>query len=167
MTVEDIISRLEHNKAIFESLLSHVSKDQISWRPQPEKWSLLEIVCHIYDEEREDFRARVKNTLSQTKIVPIDPEDWVTSRRYSEHDYDEKLQAFLQEREQSVTWLRQLENPDWERYHDHNTFGRMTARLFLVNWLAHDYLHIRQINRYHYLYLQHNTQISLQYAGRW
>jgi hypothetical protein len=43
----------------------------------------------------------------------------------------------------------------------------MSARLFLHNWLAHDYLHIRQINRLKFAYLKAHSDISLDYAGAW
>lgn len=33
------------------------------------------------------------------------------------------------------------------------------------NWLAHDYLHMRQIIKYQYL--KEKTNIDLQYAGNW
>jgi hypothetical protein len=31
----------------------------------------------------------------------------------------------------------------------------MSAEMFLANWLAHDYLHIRQLIRLRYHYLEH------------
>ena len=43
----------------------------------------------------------------------------------------------------------------------------MSVKLFLSNWLAHDYLHIKQITRYRYNYLEEKTAINLQYAGNW
>ena len=43
----------------------------------------------------------------------------------------------------------------------------MTARLFLVNWLAHDELHLRQLIRYDYLSLQSDSGEDLSYAGTW
>jgi hypothetical protein len=45
--------------------------------------------------------------------------------------------------------------------------GRLSAGTFLSNWLAHDYLHIRQIIRLKYQYLQRQTRESLDYAGAW
>ena len=43
----------------------------------------------------------------------------------------------------------------------------MSAKLFLTNWLDHDYLHIRQIIRYQYQCLKEQTHIDLQYAENW
>jgi hypothetical protein len=43
----------------------------------------------------------------------------------------------------------------------------MTARSFLTNWLAHDYLHLRQILRIKHHYLKTESGESLSYAGAW
>jgi hypothetical protein len=64
------------------------------------------------------------------------------------------VQSFLHEREVSIDFLSHLENPNWENGYDHVSLGRLTAGFFLNNWLAHDYLHIRQIMKIRYLYLQ-------------
>jgi hypothetical protein len=39
--------------------------------------------------------------------------------------------------------------------------------MFLHNWLAHDYLHIRQIIRIKYDYLKKTSGEILLYAGEW
>jgi len=43
----------------------------------------------------------------------------------------------------------------------------MSAKFILANWLAHDYLHIRQITRLKYDYLQDIPNENLSYAGNW
>ena len=169
MTVESIISQLERNRTVFETLLKGVKEDQFLWRPHPEKWCLLEIVCHLFDEECDDFRARIKHALEKPsqEMTSINPEDWVVDRDYASKDYKERLEAFLSERDTSIIWLKSLNNVNWEQAIRHPEFGDMSARLFRNNWLAHDYLHIRQIIRYQYFYLKENSGVSLQYAGNW
>ena len=71
------------------------------------------------------------------------------------------------ERNKSIRCLSQLKEPDWNLYRDHKYFGKMSARMVLHNWLAHDYIHIRQINRYRYQMLERNSEDSLEYAGNW
>lgn len=41
--------------------------------PAPEKWCLLEIVFHLYDEEREEFRARVnyQTNYLTAEVMPL------------------------------------------------------------------------------------------------
>ena len=170
MQYKRIIHQLEHNLPIFRSLLEVLEEDEYLWRPAPEKWCLLEIVCHLHDEEREDFRARVRHVLRRPDkpMPPIDPVGWVKDRHYMEQDYDQMVQLFLSERKTSLLWLSNLQAPAWENAYQHPTRGSMSAGFFLSNWLAHDYLHFRQINRLRYAYLQQElTESDLDYAGNW
>ena len=63
-----IIGELARNKSVFESLLRGVNEQQYRWKPSADKWCLLEVICHLYDEEREDFRARVKHCLENPTL---------------------------------------------------------------------------------------------------
>jgi hypothetical protein len=80
-------------------------------------------------------------------------------------DYAAKLAEFLDERAKSVAWLELLSNPQWSNAYQHPKLGPLSAELFLANWLAHDYIHIRQLNRLTFEYLQHQSGIDLSYAG--
>ena len=169
MTVQTIIAQLETNRSIFKKLLKSKTEEEFLWRPKPEKWCLLEIVCHLLDEEVEDFRSRTRHVLEtpSEEMSPIDPEGWVVQRDYISKNYNESLNSFLNERDKSISWIKALQQTKWDNTFKHPLLGDMSARLFLTNWLAHDYLHIRQILRYQYLYLQEKSQIDLQYAGNW
>ena len=169
MDVQEIVRELSSGKIIFRQLLSGIDEEMFLWRPGPEKWCLLEIVCHLYDEEREDFRARTKQVLENPglELPKFDPLSWVESRNYMEQDYQAKLHDFLEERTKSVQWLQNLADPEWNNAYDHPKFGKMTAWMFLSNWLAHDYLHIRQIVKLKFEYLRQKTREELTYAGTW
>ncbi|TND05366.1 MAG: hypothetical protein FD123_3659 [Bacteroidetes bacterium] len=169
MNSEKIISELAANRQVFSGLLSGIGKEMHEWRSNPESWNLQEIVCHLYDEEREDFRARTKHVLETPglPLSPIDPVGWVQSRNYMQQDYGQMLEKFLEERSASVSWLRSLTDPAWHNAHIHPKFGPMPAKMFLANWLAHDHLHIRQIARLKFEYLKSTSGETLQYAGAW
>lgn len=169
MGITDIVQQLENNKKVFENLLINKTEHQYLWRPKPEKWCLLEIVCHLLDEEKEDFRARVKHTLEYPNklLVPINPEGWVNERKYISRDYSQTLKIFLEERNNSVKWLKKQTSANWNNAIIHPELGKLSAELFLRNWLAHDYLHIRQILNYQYNFLKSVLDINLSYAGNW
>lgn len=168
-TINTVISGLESNRHTFRGLLENPPGELITWRPAEKKWNLLEIVCHLVDEEVEDFRTRVRTTLIEPDTEPpgIDPEGWVTSRNYASRDYHEMLSLFLEERLDSVQWLRGLDDVNWDNAFHHRIYGPMTAAMFFTNWLAHDYLHIRQILRLKYQYLLQTSEEDLRYAGEW
>lgn len=168
MDQKQITEALRHNAATFRSLLAGTDKPLHAFRYAPGKWNLLEIVCHLYDEEREDFRARVKHILENhdKPMPPIDPVAWVKDRDYASQNFDERLSLFLEERNQSVAWLHGLQNPPWDNAYIHPKAGPMTARFILANWLAHDYLHFRQITRNLYEFLKAGAG-NVDYAGNW
>ena len=169
MKYENIVNELLRDKNIFNDHLSGLTKDEYLWKPVPGKWSLLEIVCHLYDEEREDFRVRIMHVFegSECPFPAIDPPHWVQERNYIQQNYEEMVNKFVEERQQSVNWLQSLINPKWDNIYNHPEFGKMTAKMFLCNWLAHDYLHLRQILFLKYAYLKYITNENLNYAGNW
>ena len=163
------IDGLERDAGVFASLLGGVPVEQRTWRPSPEAWNLLEVVCHLHDEEREDFRARVRLTLEDPTAPwpPIDPPAWVRDRNYAEQDYDRVLADVLRERAASVAWLRTLVAPNWDNTYDHPKVGPVPAKRLLYNWWAHDLLHLRQIVRLRYRLLEGSVEEPLDYAGDW
>jgi hypothetical protein len=164
-----IIQNLERNKTTFESLLSDLSKEEIFFKTSPDKWCLLEIICHLRDEEKEDFKVRFKKVLDSPSLPPppIDPVGWVKARNYIGQNYETVLKDFLSERTASINWLKTLDDPKWDNAYNHPKLGRLTAKMFCTNWLAHDYLHIRQITRLKYDYLIKISGENLSYAGNW
>jgi len=170
MKLDIIISRMKANAEIIAAFAVNIQDEQARWKPNAESWSLLEVVCHLYDEEREDFRTRVDLTLHQpdTPWPPIDPTGWVTSRGYNERDLKESAQAWLTEREKSLAWLRGLSNPDWDIARPTPWGGTLRAGDVMASWLAHDHLHIRQLNELHYLWhKQQSEPFDVGYAGEW
>ena len=169
MDYDYIFFKLEQNIGVFKSLLSEIPSEQYLWKKNEEKWCLLEIVCHLYDEEREDFRTRLKYVLEDPAKDPprFNPINWVTERKYLEQDYNKMLEKFLKERTKSLKWLYSLKNPQWDNTYKHASLGPMSGHLYISNWLAHDYMHIRQIIQLKFDYLKKVSGESLIYAGNW
>jgi len=165
-----LVARLETNPGAIISLVAHLSVDQARWRPAPDKWSILEVVCHLVDEEREDFRTRLDLTLHQPGAPwpGIDPPGWVSERHYQERDFAESLQAFTEEREASLRWLQTLKSPAWDNRYEHPLLDTITAGDLLVSWVAHDFLHLRQLIGLHWQQtMDEAVGYSADYAGNW
>lgn len=130
---------------------------------------MLEILCHLKDEETDDFRARLGHILDNPgqPLPPTDPEGWITARAYAAQDYEKKLESFLNERYASIQWLQALESPRWDNAYEHPKAGPVTAKMILYNWVAHDLHHIRQINALQHAYLLQTSGDPLRYAGAW
>jgi hypothetical protein len=165
-----LIDRLKANVRVFQSLLANVGDEQARWKPASDKWSLLEVTCHLADEERDDFRHRLDLTLHHPgePWPPIDPPRWAIERMYNERDLAGSLDDFVRERLRSVAWLTGLDSVNPEASAEHPQLGRMTAGMLFTSWLAHDLIHIRQMTRLHYEYLTRvMSSHSPAYAGDW
>jgi uncharacterized damage-inducible protein DinB len=162
--------RFAYNAEVITALVKGVSLEQARWKPSADGWSILEVVNHLYDEEREDFRQRLDLLLFQpeAEFPPIDPNGWITLRHYNERDLAVSLTNFLQERQNSLAWLRGLLEPDWESGRMAPWGSKIRAGDILAAWLAHDFLHMRQLNELHYKYWQETAvAYDIRYAGEW
>ena len=57
------LARFSANAAPIAALARGVTDAQARWKLSPEQWSILEVINHLYDEERQDFRTRLDLTL--------------------------------------------------------------------------------------------------------
>ena len=164
-----IIDKLASNANVFIGLLANCSKEEYVWKSAPDKWCLLEVACHLLDEEKEDFRARCKHIIEnpELEMPSINPILWATEREYMKKDFERVLTTFIEERTRSVAWLQTVPDNKWLNEYQHPKVGAISAELILDNWLAHDYLHMRQILNVKYLYLKNITKQKLDYAGDW
>ncbi len=140
---------LEQHQAfpnVLESLLAAVEAPILRQREKDGRWSPLEILAHVLDEEREDFRPRAQLAAAGRPIEKrIDPVAWVTERRYNEKDPETVRREFAVERLSSCAWLRSLELPRLEAAIEHPQLGRMRCGDFIAAWRLHDLLHLRQL----------------------
>ena len=59
MEFSTLYQELQNSTEMIRALLAGVSQEAARLKPSAESWSILEVVCHLYDEEREDFREHL------------------------------------------------------------------------------------------------------------
>jgi uncharacterized damage-inducible protein DinB len=145
--LDRIIQRLDSTPAAIGAMCSALTPDEATFKPPSGAWSILEIVCHLVDEETLDFRRRIDLTLNHpgSSWPPNNPEAWATEHNYAAQNLAAKLQQFADERARSIVWLRSLDASNWQAAYIHPRIGPVRAGELLVSWPAHDALHIRQI----------------------
>jgi hypothetical protein len=168
--IEGTIRQLSGNAEAMRALVQSISEEQAQWKPNPDTWSMMEVMAHVYNEERIDFRKHLKEIFNHPPQPwgAFNPEEFlaVASCRQA-------MTGFLIERQASIAWLSALNSPDWDAVTQAN-FGPendvlvLSAGDLLVSWVAHDYLHLRQMIEV--LYAWNEQQVSpysVQYAGGW
>ncbi len=169
MNVETLCQELTQSAQIIRALVMGISQADAQIKPDAESWSILEVICHLYDEERDDFRLRLDIVLHRPDepFPPIHPSQWVTERRYNERDLLEMLEKFAAEREKSLDWLKGLSSPNWEVTYTH-PYGSVRAGDLFCAWVAHDNLHIRQLVELRRARIVRLTApFEVGYAGDW
>jgi hypothetical protein len=169
MDLHWLISQMEANAKAIRALAVGCSDRQARWKLDPASWSVLEVVNHLLDEEREDFLPRIDVMLRRGGDVwfPIDPEGWVTQRGYNQRELGPSIEAFMTARGESLVWLRGLGGADWTVGYE-APFGSIRAGDILAAWAAHDLLHQRQLVELKWAYLVRSVQpYGVEYAGPW
>lgn len=169
MQFEMLHRELANSAKIVRQLVTGVAQAEARSKPKPDSWSILEVVCHLYDEEREDFRQRLDILLHRPEEPwpPIDPVGWVTQRQYNDRDLAEMLDKLLAERDHSLAWLGDRAGSNWDAEYP-APFGPIKAGDLLASWAAHDNLHIRQLVELRRARLVTITApYDVRYAGDW
>lgn len=165
-----MIARMDGFPSTVRAACAGLTRDDALFRADAKSWSILEIVCHLCDEEESDFPARLERTLNDPGAPwdPIDPQGWPSLRRYRDQDLAEQLDRFASLRKRRLAWLRSLARPDWGTTHEHPKLGPMRAGDLMAAWCAHDALHLRQIaKRLHELAIRDAGDFKTDYAGAW
>jgi hypothetical protein len=169
MEFNTLYQELQNSTEMIRALLAGVAPEAARLKPSAESWSMLEVVCHLYDEEREDFREHLDFILHRQheEWHVIDPERWVTERNYNEQNFVEMQEKFFSEREKSLAWLEGLHDPDWEKSYT-TKYRTISAGEMFACWAAHDNLHIRQLVDLRRMRLENIAlPYNLDYAGDW
>lgn len=167
--LDQLMQKMAHTAESIAGLVQDVAESQARWKPDAQSWSILEVINHLYDEEREDFRLRLDFVLHQPSQPwpEIDPQGWVLARNYNDRDLKESLDNFLAERRASLQWLQALSGPNWDAVYD-APFGPIRAGDIFAAWAAHDLLHMRQLVELHFAYTQQLAHpYRVEYAGPW
>src|SRR5215510_973718 len=135
MNFETLYQELQNSTEVIRALLSGITQEEAQVKPNAESWSILEVVCHLYDEEREDFREHLDFILHRQNEEwhRIDPQGWVTERKYNEQDFGEMQEKFFAERQQSLEWLTEMANSNWETVYT-SQYGSTSAGEMFACW---------------------------------
>lgn len=169
MEFNTLYQELQNSTEMIRALLLGITQEDAQVKPTAESWSILEVVCHLYDLEREDFREHLDFILHrQDEEYPvIDPQRWITSRNYNEQDLEKMKEKFFAERAKSLKWLGEISNSDWEITYE-SEYGSVSAGEMFCCWIAHDNLHIRQLVELRRYRIEVITKpYPIGYAGDW
>jgi hypothetical protein len=169
MEFKILYQELQNSTEMIHALLLGLTQEEAQFKPNPESWSILEVVCHLHDIEREDFREHLDFILHRQneEYHVIDPQSWIKERKYNEQNFVEMQEKFFLERKQSLEWLRGISDSDWETTYA-SQYGSVSAGEMFSCWVAHDNLHLRQFVELRRARIENVTKpYPIEYAGDW
>jgi hypothetical protein len=129
-------------------LTGGVSEEKLRRRPAPQKWSVLEILAHLAEDELvASWRYRQMIEHSGATMMGFDQDEWARRGDYGSWNVGEALEMFRLLREANLRLLSRLTPKEWECDGNHAERGRMTVRDLARHMAAHDINHILQIER--------------------
>jgi len=133
---------------IVAALLMNVPVEQLRLRPAPGKWSVIEIVAHLAEDElASGWRYRQMIEHPGCNLGAFDQDLWAQLGRYELWTADDALAMFRLLRTANLRLLANLNAEQWKSYGSHPERGRITVRDLAVHMAGHDVNHIHQIGR--------------------
>jgi HAD superfamily hydrolase (TIGR01549 family) len=144
---EAVEPEMRGNIGALFGMLAEVKPHQWNQHPDPNEWSIMQVVCHLLESEQAVQFPRLKRILMEANPFLVAPHPPPGPREAVLCD-DDGLQAahrFAQRRSETIEWLRTLRPDDWQRPARHSIFG-LTTLLEMAHFTAqHDRLHLNQI----------------------
>jgi hypothetical protein len=140
------LALIRSTPAVLRALLAPLPEDVVR-APNPEGWSLKDIVAHLHDAESVAFADRIERMLNEERpfVHSIDPPARLLAGSYAARGLSELLADLARLREEHVTWLAGLTDTQLHRIGEHDRFGEISVGDVAHQWAAHDMAHLRQI----------------------
>jgi hypothetical protein len=142
----ELIANYEHGPDLLRGAVVGMTRDELLARPVADRWSTLEVVCHVCDSEQ-FFADRLKRTLAMTRplLLGADPDHYPEAVRYHDRDLDEELALVALTRHQVARILKLVPAQAWHRTAVHNEGGLVTLRQLVLHAARHLKHHVRFI----------------------
>jgi len=130
------------------ALINGVSADELKQRPAPDRWSVVEIIAHMAEDElSSSWRYRQMIEHNGAPLLGFDQDLWAKLGDYQSWEPQDALAMYRLLREANLRLLEKLTPKQWECSGVHAERGPMTVRQLARHMAAHDINHIQQIKR--------------------
>jgi hypothetical protein len=136
---------LEATPAILRGLMTEISDEDARWKPEPDRFSIAEVLAHLSHSEGHCYRARVDRFLAE-EMPELELDDAkMHLELYKNGNPEEDFAHFEDQRETNIELLRGLPADAGSRKAMHRVAGEITLSQMLHEWALHDLGHVRQI----------------------
>lgn len=136
-----LVERLARQAEDVSRLTSGLDDARLATRTIPDKWSLKELVCHLW-RVQQVFEGRLRVMLAEEEpaLASYGPENDAEFEKMTARPASECRAGFLLDRDRLAARLRALSPPEWHRRGRHPEYPHYDVH-FLIEYLAHHEAH--------------------------
>ncbi|MFQ5600516.1 MAG: DinB family protein [Candidatus Krumholzibacteriia bacterium] len=141
---------MQETPRLLREAVRGLPRAQLLWTPAPGAWSILEILCHMRDMERDAYLARYRALLGGRRPLfrNIDPDARAAEGDYRSQRVSEVMRDWQRLRRETLQLLRGIDAASWGLEGAHETDGPLDVQTLLEHQArGNDRVHLRQIER--------------------
>jgi hypothetical protein len=141
-----LVDRFRSGPSVLAAVLEGVGEAESSFSPAPGKWTIREIMRHLFDTEVV-AAVRLRQMIAEDKptLAVFDQELWAKELGYDKCDPFESLAQFRSLRESNASMIARLPPQALNREGIHAERGTQTVRDWIERFTAHVDSHASQI----------------------
>jgi uncharacterized damage-inducible protein DinB len=144
---DHIAIQRETPRALAE-LIAGVSDEVLRQPPSPGKWSVIEILSHLAEDEvATSWRYRQMLENDGIRLEGFDQDKWSSWGDYRSRSAKESLELFRLLREANLKMFARLTPEEWQRKGVHSERGPTSVEGLMRHMAGHDLNHMEQIRR--------------------
>ncbi len=129
-----------------ERMVSGASAEAIHRQPGENRWSILQVVCHLADAELlASVRIRRIITQDRTRLWGYQQEVWADRLEYQRRKLETVLSRFVLLRRENAELVSSQPDTAWEQTAEHDLYGVLSLRQWIEDYLDHTAKHLNQI----------------------
>jgi uncharacterized damage-inducible protein DinB len=143
-SIAELVENYVAGPRALRQAITGLTREQLTARPVPGKWSILEVVCHIADFEPV-YTERMKRVIALEKptFLGADENLFAAKLAYHDRDLEEELKIIETTRSQMARILRTLPQSALERVGNHDERGPRTLENLVATITNHIPHHLK------------------------
>ncbi len=145
---KDALKILKSTPKKIKMLIKGVKRKVLHKKPQPNKWSIAEIIAHLAETELVlGWRYRSIAANPGVVIQSFEQNDWAKNSQYEKSDITEMLELYSVLRNANLKFLTGLSKVKYENFGMHQERGKETIAHIVNLEAGHDLNHLNQIEK--------------------
>jgi hypothetical protein len=157
--IADLLERFRRGAELLAVVTTGAAGPELDFKPAPDKWCILQIVCHLADTEAV-YVMRLRQVLAEDNptLYPFDGDAWGQRLDYGRRKISQALETFRVLRAENYELLNGMPEEAFQRPCTHAQAGPWTLRDLVLNNAYHLEDHVKQIQSVRASYREHRAK---------